>query len=641
MTTAFDRPAAPPPAGRSPAWVRVALGVLLALAFALRAWHGGVGLDSTRYFDERFSLHNVEAVLRGGGLTPVNAYYPGLSYLPQTAVLAVSEALARWTGDGRFAVFGPGGAFSPLAYRLCRLLSALYGVLSLWLLFRIGRRLFSPAVGLAAALLLAAVPTHVVASAIFKPDVLVVLLTLLAFDWSLTAVERGGAGRYLLAGAGIGLAVAAKYTGAGAALPLVAGVLVGGGLRRSPTARWRLLGRLALAAAAAVAAFALLNPALTVVVDFLPELLEIYQRKGAQAGSSHLAVLVAEGRYLLRHHGVVVIAVAAAGLGGLAVRALRGGDAGERRRLAMLLAYPLGYSLLYAAATTLFKGQNYLAVTAFTSLAAAWLLVAAWRRLADRLPALGRRSAMAAAWVVAAVAAGWLLAPSVRVTYAEAVPATARQAVELLAARLAPVALREVVVERDDERPLWVAVGGSRAATVAVDGFAGLDPAVLDRADAEVFPAARLDGPEADVYLRRLAAAGPAAVTRLDPGLLRAHGPALIVVVHPWRAAGEPAPLPLSAEGAGRLAAPLPATAPGELVSLVFDAPIDAAGDPRIAARVDGRDLSLTLTRGRGRLGSCLTPRFALDAPARLEVVLLPGADPARPPTVELVRWLP
>jgi len=67
------------------------------------------------------------------------------------------------------------------------------------------------------------------------------------------------------------------------------------------------------------------------------------------------------------------------------------GDESRFRKLAIFLSFPFGYSVVYAIVTSLPKSNNYLVLLPFTSLAAAWLLHAAWSGVAERLPEAGRR----------------------------------------------------------------------------------------------------------------------------------------------------------------------------------------------------------------------------------------------------------
>ncbi len=574
----------------APRWVRLLLAALIVYAFALRAWYGSVGLDSTRYFDEQFSLRNVSALLVDKAVRPANAFYPSLSYLPQTAALLVSHGLYKLTGIEALAIFGtpsrPAGAdgYSRTAYFLCRLVSALFGAASLWAVYRLGKRLVSPAAGLLAAVFFAGLPPHVFASAIFKPDILVALATVLVFDKALDAVLDPTRRRYLVAGAGIGLAVCAKYTGVGVAIPLAFGTLAArslgadAGWREQPWHRpW---ARLALAALASIATFALLNPFLFVIVRYIPRLWSIAEGKAEYYDSTPWTVFLRELRFLYAHHGVVVLALAVVGLILFARQALGRREEPWRRVAAvMVLSYVLGYSALYALAGKVFRGQNYIPVAAFTSIGAAWAAVLVWDWLAARAPWLRRPLAAAIAWAAAFALVLW---PTAASTYGEVVPSTTQLAARLLVSRFEPVELRQVYYERevgakrgppekaapdpqspgqvapgqpgeaaDAEvaaprpagEPLRAEIGERRMLALFAPRLAEALPAELDRSDAEVFAAERLVGPQAGFYTSRISTGREA--HRLEPSPFRARGPALVAVLHGWALAGEPEPLAL------------------------------------------------------------------------------------------------
>ncbi len=604
----------------SPA-VRLGLAALLVASFALRAWSGSVALHAGRNFDERFTLHNVQALLVRPGFSPANGYYPSLSFLPQTLLVGASQALYRATGWGPAQALDLAtGRFTATGYLLCRWLSALYGTLSLALVYRLGRRLFTPAAGLAAATFLAAMPAHVTSSTQIKPDILVVLLALVALDLAWTAAETPGARSYALAGGAIGLAVAAKYTGVGSALPLVALSWLDGGWRSAR--RW---GLLALAAASSLAVFLLLNPNLPLVLGFLPELAAIYQRKGAAAGGSHLDVLTDEARFLARHHGKWLAGALLPAAGWLLARAFRGGVR-ERRLAACLLAWPLGYSLLYAAATTLFKGQNYLPVGASTSflLGAGVVGLAAWA--AAGWPWLRRRAVV---WTGAALGSLVLFWLPVGAVYREVVPSTAGLAASRLLAALRPVEERSLAYERR-EGQLIVTENGLRAGAYVVPSLAELPAEVLDLTDAEVFPAARLGGDAAELYAGRLARLPASGIERVAPSWWRAHGPELVLALHPWRRLGEAVVLarqaPAEPDAARRRRTfVLPTPSPeAPVASLLLELRREAEPGGEATIEVAGQPLPLWLTQGRGRRGLFLTPRFRLSPGAEALPVRLP-----------------
>jgi hypothetical protein len=294
------------------------LWTLLLWTFALRAVFAAGGLEPGRFYDERYTLANVHALLTSGESWPANAFYPSLAYLPQTALLAAAEGLHRATGAEGLAVLKPDGeTFTPLAYYLCRLLQAVWGTLSVLFTFLAGRRLFSPSVGLLGAFLLAVVPDHLRLSVYFKPDILLTWLALVVFLWSLDAVLRPAWGRWLRVGAGIGLATAAKYTGAALALPIT---LATAAYRGKERRAW--LGLVA-AGGLSFAVFAVLNPHLGRVVRFTGRLSRIYAENAQPLEGGRLGVLAAEAGALLANHGLWIGTTALAGLLLLAVSAVR------------------------------------------------------------------------------------------------------------------------------------------------------------------------------------------------------------------------------------------------------------------------------------------------------------------------------
>ena len=233
---------------------RIALGLILVAGLALRLWYASFEPTSKRFWDERYSLENVEKVLETGSFRPARGFYPSpLVTWPQAGLLAASDALHRATGWEGFAI-RRGGYFSATTYFLVRGTSVLYGAAAPLLLFLVGRRIFTPQVGLIAAAALAFLPWHVRQSGVYKPDTFVVFTVLLALYWALGAVEKPKIRSYLLAAFGIARALSSKIIGGFVSLALAAGTLVAGWRDRR---RWWLL---ALAAVASLVFFLLMNP---------------------------------------------------------------------------------------------------------------------------------------------------------------------------------------------------------------------------------------------------------------------------------------------------------------------------------------------------------------------------------------------
>lgn len=624
----------PPSPQRSPGWVGPALAALLLVSFALRAWDASQGLQAGRYYDERYTFRNVSLILRQGNWRPAQAYYLSLSYLPQTALLAASQAIHRATGIPAFSIYGKtADRYSPTAYLLARLCNVAYGVLSLWVLFLIGRRIFSPEVGLLAAAILSAFPRHVLSSTQFKPDILVLLLALLTFLWTLDAALRPSLRRFLQVGIGVGLAVATKYTGVGAALPITGFVLARGWRDR------RLWLWLALAGLASVLVFVLLNPYLGVVLEFIPKQLTHYSGNARQRGTGRLDVLVQQGQFLVEHHGALLALFAGAGLAGLVWKVFRPHGWSPDRRLGASLALVsfLGYSAFHSAATSLFRGQNYLLVVPFSSLFAAWAILGLWQLLAERAALL--RTAPAG-MAVCLLPAALLLAQQADLVYTRVVPTTWDKANEALADELAPLDLRQVIYETEGGT-MRLTRGSERAITTPAERLSRIDPGQLERADAEVFLRNRFRGSEADFYRQReaLLRGGRAQVITGAP--FHSRGEPVVMLLHPWMPAARPEPLVLGRPDRSlALAARVPpAVQPGEVASLVLWVPRDAGRVDALRLEPGGRRLPLTETGRRGRRRRLATPRFEVLGQEERVRVPAPRNVPVRSYRLEMHRW--
>jgi hypothetical protein len=625
-----------PQRARSGPLVSWLLAILLLLSFLLRLWLAGQGLHTGHYGDERFAFRNVTGILHGE-VQPRHAFYPSLSYLPQSAVLAASWGLHELTGIEALSIFSDKAVdgYSPTAYLLCRLCNVLFGVLALWMVFLIGRRIHSPAVGLLAAAVLAAFHRHVLSSTQFKPDILVLFLTTVTFYWTLAAAFRPALGRYVRVGIGIGLAVSAKYTGLASCLPITAAALYNGlGPRRDR----RQLGWLVVAGLTSVATFVALNPFLGVVFEYIPLQVNSYAARVDAEQSGHWVVFIRQIEFLIVHHGRLTALFVLAGTIGLLWRSRRPApeDSGERRLgWFLVLSLFLGYSALHAAGMTLFRSQNYLPVAPFTSLLAAWAMVETWRSLSHRVPALARRPVVATA---AAITGLLLLGEQAAVVYRWVVPNNWVEARNVLTARLAPVGLRHVACEKGTGS---LRLGGkNRAVITAVDQLGQLSPALLDRADAEVFPESRLDGRDADFYRRRVERLDPGQVVRVSSRFLHRRGETLVLLLHPWHQDGRfelPLGRPARARSARASGLP-PGVAPGDVLSAVLWV-------PRGTQRLDGLRLEPggTLvpafeTGYRARKIRLMTPRFALSG-GETRLRLAPPGPNLAGYRLELYRW--
>ncbi|HVT59405.1 MAG TPA: glycosyltransferase family 39 protein [Thermoanaerobaculia bacterium] len=633
--------------------VAMAMVLLCAYSLALRVWCGVRDLNASRYYDEGFSLRNVGNMLDTGSLRPANAYYPGLSYLPEAAVLAAVDGLRRATGLEALAIrsdeIDSRGHFTPLAYLLCRLFQALLGTASLIALFCLGRRHLTPAAGLAGAFIMSIVPWHIRQSSIFKPDILLVLTTILALDWSIRALRSLGHRDFAVAGLAIGACASAKYSGIAGALPLTAVALT---LAASEKC-WTFYGkRLALAGLAAAACFALTNPYALADPDLVRQdfgsTLVFYAGRGARAQASHLD-MPANAVASLLSGSFLGLALGTLGLCGVAVWGFkllgRLGHSKEQAAartdstlpLAVLALFPLAYVFLYSAVTNYPSEHNWLPLVPVISLAAADLILGSGSAVAA-LPALaalparrrfpGRSAILAGALVVYGIYASFSYARTI------ATPPTWSLARDYLQAAMAPeVADRIVAAEDSDQAALDLRDGNRSAAVFFFDAAQPPAASSLEAADAEVHRGGRQAQSARCRPLEQDRAGGRCLY--FEPSLLGAHGEPLTAIVHLWKPLGDPVTLaPRGPRCSYRLPAPLPPGATlGSLQTLL---PRGQATDPP-SGRL-GR-LSLPLVAAGRAHGSSLfsSARFPLQQLDQLTLDLLPR--PCQAEEVRLLLW--
>jgi 4-amino-4-deoxy-L-arabinose transferase-like glycosyltransferase len=216
------------------AWCYPALAAVVVLGGAcLRLYGIQFGLPDNFHPDE---VPKVNAIMRMREQNTLNPHY----FLHPSLLLYSTYAM-----NTVLHLLGVTGEFRDTAFLAGRLVSATAGILSLVLTYQIGRRLFSPAVGVSAAALLAVTPLHVTCSRYLKEDALLTCVVLACVLTTVVAVQSGRRWMVLLAGLLAGVTAGAKYSGIlMAILPASAPWLVS----RSwwPDRRWVLVSLLVL-----------------------------------------------------------------------------------------------------------------------------------------------------------------------------------------------------------------------------------------------------------------------------------------------------------------------------------------------------------------------------------------------------------
>lgn len=617
-----------PRASRTVVWL---LAVLLLWSALPRFWLITVEPDAGRLWDERFTVANVAVILQRDAFEPQNYWYGSLSYLPQLGAVAAVE----W---GRDALGAPlpaprtpeGRHFTAAGYVLGRALQAVYGLLSVALAYLLGRRLFSPWVGLGGAFFLAASPRHVHASSVLKPDILLALLTLAAFLGFVAAIRRLRLRPYLLSGLAVGLATATKLNGGALGLALALGTALRAG-------SWRRWPYLAAAGVASVAAYAVLNPQLARIWDAFQRNRTSYDQHSSEGRGDALRQIAG---YLFdpNFHGPVVAGLALVGAGLLVRRALGAGlRSAEGAAWAAFLSFPVLYVAAYLLVTARAKENHFLQVLPFTALLAALALEAGWRLAARRWPGAVLRHAGLAAAVVGALLVAW---PAMSFAYTTAVPTTEARAVARVRHSLPdPVAARMVLWDPGLQRV--PELGRLGAAVRVTPEPARLTAEELARADAVVLRHALLEQGGAEGVLRHLAGLPPDAVHRISGGGLSTRGAEVVVAVRPFSLVGEPAEIELAERRPGVFRGRLPAPPTGAAwVSYSVTVPLAAPELGRATLRVRGEPLPLVFARPRGRLSVALSPRVPARPGERVPAeVEISGVSRTEGVTATLFAW--
>lgn len=344
----------------------IALGGILVLALVLRVWGTKTGLPYVYNVDE-----GAHFVPRAVGMFD-HSYDPGY-FINPPAMTYLFHLLfwLRWGGDQTRALV----ATDPTSvFLFARIAVAVLGTVSVALVAWVAVRLFDRRVGLVAAALLAVafLPVHYAHFALNDAALLVGVC--LSMAGSAGVLERGRRADYLLAGAGLGVAVAIKYTAGIVLVPLVAAAL----LSRCPR-RERVVG-IAVAGAVSIAVFLILNPyALLSFDEFRRGLSEQSSASSDDFGKLGLPAtrgLTYYARTLLWGLGVVPVVTAV--VGGLALWL-------RHYRTAMLLIPAPILFFLFMGSQDRFFARWSLPAYPFIVLLAAWGAVAAFDRL-RRIP---------------------------------------------------------------------------------------------------------------------------------------------------------------------------------------------------------------------------------------------------------------
>jgi 4-amino-4-deoxy-L-arabinose transferase-like glycosyltransferase len=202
-------------------WRLALLFLILVVAFALRCWGAFSDLPYILHSDEPPNLQIIQEMLSSHSADPHRFLYPSLFYYVNVLAAIVFKVLPAVATGASLEFLQPlsiamGSTYAPDsdAVELYRLVSICGGVLSVYLMFRIGARLKDTRLGLLAAALAAVSPIMVADCRHVTPDSYVILFELLTLLASLSIVRGGSKFAYIAAGVAIGATAASKYNGA-------------------------------------------------------------------------------------------------------------------------------------------------------------------------------------------------------------------------------------------------------------------------------------------------------------------------------------------------------------------------------------------------------------------------------------------
>ncbi len=363
---------------REPA--NILLAAILLIAAVIRFWALDFGLPHPAARPDEEAVSALAGGYLTGSLQQTIFTYPPLFML----IVAAAIWLIYRKGPALLARVNIRGATtepSMAATRMvARVLSATSGVLSVWVLFRIGQRLFGRTTGLVAAACLALAFLHVRDSHFGVTDIPMTFMVIVAFHGIVRLSQSGSTSDLIKAAVLTGLAVATKYNAALLALPASLAIL--------DDPRGRPIGerviRLVGFGAALTAAFLVITPyALVSPAKFLADVSDVSRHlsegHGVDLGRGwtyHLTTTLRHG---------LGLPLLIAGIVGQVVMVWR-----EPRRGLLVALFPVAYYLVTGSGRTVFARYilpaipflcltaGYLIATVAASMAT-WLRQDRWR----------------------------------------------------------------------------------------------------------------------------------------------------------------------------------------------------------------------------------------------------------------------
>jgi 4-amino-4-deoxy-L-arabinose transferase-like glycosyltransferase len=370
----------------------VLLAGILALSAAVRFWGLGFGLPHTQARPDETQIIDVTLYFLRGDFTPAFYDYPWLYMWVLTGLYLVYYVWGVATGS--FGSVADLVASWPVTWEpfflLSRALSATAGVATVFVVYRLARKLSDEATALVAALFLAFVFIHARDSHFGTTDTAMTLLIVGSVSLLLSAHWTGRRNLFALAGLLGGFATATKYNGAFLAAPFAVSQLLHA--MESPGRRAAALfdARLIWFGVPFVLALAVGVPFVLADADrFLAAMGDLmHSMRSGQGASSPENGWLHHLAYSLRYG--VGLPLVIAGTVGAVVFGMR-----QPTTAAILFAFPVAYFIVAGSFRNLFF-RYMIPIVPFLVVAAAWLVTDTVRRVSASRAAL----ALAASLVV-------------------------------------------------------------------------------------------------------------------------------------------------------------------------------------------------------------------------------------------------
>jgi len=367
--------------------------VVLPAAAIARLWALDFCLPHPHCRPDEDAIQAIAGAFRVGNFKPEAFNYPALFMLAVAAVmrgLPIAERFLHKIAPFHFSPLLSEGVSTAKYTMTARGLSAAAGTASVWIVFRLGMRLFDRAAAVAGASFLALAFLHVRDSHFGVTDVPMSFMVLVAFLCAVGLSQSGARKDLILAGIAAGLAAGTKYNGGLVGLTVLFAVLIA---PPAKPARSRVV-ELAIASALMLAAFLCTSP-YTVIdfhgfwADFSSDALHLSGGHGIDLGRGWVYHATTTLRYGV---GLPLLVSGVAGLALLIVR--------DWRKGVLVALFPVSYYTLLGSGFTVFT-RHMIPVVPFLCLAAGYFVAQGTAWIAARVGRPAWRTALAAVAVAA------------------------------------------------------------------------------------------------------------------------------------------------------------------------------------------------------------------------------------------------